>query len=90
MRKRSGFMKFFRNNAVAYMFLTPWLIGFLLLTLYPMAHSLLLSFTDYDFTSPDTTQFIGLGNYQKMFGSVFGVSEFTVSTGEVCVWTRTT
>ncbi len=79
----SGITKFIRRNAVAYMFLTPWLLGFLVLTLYPMAYSLLLSFTNYDFTKPDATQWIGLGNYLKMFGSVFGLSEFTASTGEV-------
>ncbi|QPC85190.1 sugar ABC transporter permease [Phototrophicus methaneseepsis] len=65
------------------MFLTPWLLGFIILTLYPMIYSLGLSFTDYDFTQPDATQFIGLGNYVKMFGSAFGLSEFTASTGEV-------
>jgi multiple sugar transport system permease protein len=48
-----------------------------------MAYSLGLSFTNYDFTQPDSTQWIGLGNYLKMFGSVFGMSEFTASTGEV-------
>jgi multiple sugar transport system permease protein len=79
----SGIVKFFRRNAVAYMFLTPWLLGFLVLTLYPMIYSLGLSFTDYDFTKPNSTQWIGLGNYEKMFGSVFGVTKFTASTGEV-------
>lgn len=81
--KMSGLITFLRRNGVAYMFLMPWLVGFLVLTLYPMAYSLGLSFTDYDFTDPDSTQWIGLGNYQKMFGSVFGVSEFTTVTGEV-------
>lgn len=76
-------LNFFRRNAVAYVFLAPWLVGFLVLTLYPMAYSLLLSFTDYDFTLPNSTQWIGLGNYLKMFGSVFGLSEFTAPTGEV-------
>lgn len=65
------------------MFLTPWLLGFLVLTLYPMVSSLYLGFTDYDFKQPDSTQFIGLGNYQKMFAPVFGLSQFTTSTGEV-------
>ena len=82
-RKTAGIIKFLRRNAVAYMFLAPWLVGFLVLTLYPMLYSLGLSFTDYDFTQPDTIQWIGLGNYQKMFGSVFGLSEFTASSGEV-------
>lgn len=79
----SGVIPFFRRNAVAYMFLTPWLLGFFILTLYPMGYSLLLSFTDYDFTQPDSTQWIGIDNYRKMFGSVFGISEFTSITGEV-------
>lgn len=78
----SNAARFFRRNAVAYMFLTPWLIGFFVLTLYPMFYSLRLSFTDYDFTKPDATQWIGLGNYQKMFGSLFGQSEFVASTGK--------
>ncbi len=79
----SGVVKIFRRNVVAYLFLAPWLVGFLVLTLYPMIYSLGLSFTDYDFTKPDETQWIGFGNYQKMFGSVFGLSEITASTGEV-------
>ena len=83
MSKMSGTIKFLRRNAVGYMFLTPWLLGFFVLTLYPMAYSLWLGFTNYDFTQPDSTQWIGLGNYLKMFGPVFGLSEFTASTGEV-------
>jgi len=83
MSKTSGIAKFLRRNAVAYMFLTPWLLGLLVLTLYPMVYSLYLGFTNYDFTKPDLTQWIGLGNYVKMFGPVFGLSEFTASTGEV-------
>lgn len=83
LRNMSGISGFIRRNSTAYMFLTPWLLGFFLLTIYPMGYSLLLSFTDYDFTQPNSTQWIGFGNYLKMFGSLFGMSEFTASTGEV-------
>ncbi len=83
MPKISSPIDFLRRNATAYMFLAPWLIGFFVLTLYPLAYSLGLSFTNYDFTKPDATQWIGLANYQKMFGSLFGLSEFTTATGEV-------
>ncbi|MFZ6026317.1 MAG: carbohydrate ABC transporter permease [Chloroflexota bacterium] len=83
MRKKSAIVKFLERNAAAYAFLTPWLLGLFVLTLYPMAYSLWLGFTNYDFTQPDATQWIGLGNYVKMFGSVFGLSKFTASTGEV-------
>lgn len=65
------------------MFLAPWLVGFLVLTLYPMIYSLGLSFTDYDFTKPDATQWIGFGNYLKMFGLAFDLPKFIASTGEV-------
>jgi multiple sugar transport system permease protein len=81
--KASTFIEFVRRNAVAYLFLTPWLLGFFILTVYPMTYSLLLSFTDYDFTQPNETQWIGFDNYQKMFGSVFGMDEFTGSKGEI-------
>jgi multiple sugar transport system permease protein len=83
MSKTSGIIKFLRRNAIAYMFLTPWLLGLFVLTLYPMVYSLWLGFTNYDFTKPDLTQWIGVGNYLRMFGSVFGLSEFTASTGAV-------
>ncbi len=83
MSNQSAPAKFFRRNAIAYLFLTPWLVGFLVLTLYPMIYSLWLGFTNYDFTQPGATQWIGLGNYQKMFGPLFGLSEFTSATGEL-------
>jgi multiple sugar transport system permease protein len=83
MRTTSAIGKFLRRNAAGYMFLAPWLLGFLVLTLYPMIYSLWLGFTNYDFTKPDMTQWIGFANYLRMFGSAFGLSEFTASTGEV-------
>ncbi|MGW0515772.1 carbohydrate ABC transporter permease [Crossiella sp. NPDC003009] len=49
----------------AYVFLTPWLIGAIGLTVGPMIVSLYLSFTEYDlFTEP---RWIGLDNYVRMF-----------------------
>ena len=82
-RKMAGGVKFFKRNAGAYVFLAPWLVGLFVLTIYPMAYSLWLGFTNYDFTKPDSTQFIGLANYLKMFGPLFGLSQFTAPTGEV-------
>ena len=50
---------------IAYLFLTPWVLGALLLTIGPMLASLYLSFTDYDlFTTP---RWIGVENYRRMF-----------------------
>src|SRR5688572_8859777 len=83
MSKTPGLVKFLKSNAAAYVFLAPWLLGFLVFTLFPMLYSLWLGFTDYDFTQPDSTQWIGFDNYTKMFGDVFGLSEFIASNGEV-------
>ncbi|MBN2982434.1 MULTISPECIES: carbohydrate ABC transporter permease [Cohnella] len=48
-----------------YILISPWLIGFLTLTLWPMLQSLYLSFTYYDLlSSPSWT---GLANYKEMF-----------------------
>ncbi|GLY06411.1 MULTISPECIES: sugar ABC transporter permease [Actinoplanes] len=50
---------------LAYLFLSPWIAGALVLTIGPMLASLYLSFTDYDlFTSP---QWVGLANYRRLF-----------------------
>ncbi|MDR0925814.1 MAG: sugar ABC transporter permease [Hungatella sp.] len=75
--------KFYRDNFIPYMFLLPWLIGILGLTVYPMLMSLRMSFTDYDFTKPDSVQWIGFGNYIRMFGSLFGITDFTAVSGKI-------
>lgn len=60
---RSGSGKF--ENRVGYLFLLPWLIGLVFITLGPMVASLLLSFTDYNLLQ--APKFIGLENYIQMF-----------------------
>jgi multiple sugar transport system permease protein len=53
------------HPGIAYLFLSPWVVGALLLTVGPMLASLYLSFTDYDlFTSP---HWVGLENYRRLF-----------------------
>jgi multiple sugar transport system permease protein len=50
---------------IAFLFLSPWVLGALLLTIGPMLASLYLSFTDYNlFTTPN---WVGLDNYRKLF-----------------------
>ena len=65
--KRRTFVmpKALHDNAVAYFFLLPWLIGFFVLTLGPLLTSLYLSFTDFDLLT--TPQWIGTANYVEMF-----------------------
>jgi multiple sugar transport system permease protein len=54
-----------RENLSCYVFLAPWLLGFLVLTFYPMIYSLYLSFTQYNVLQPP--KWIGLRNYFVMF-----------------------
>lgn len=52
-----------RREAIeGYLYLLPWLLGFLIFTAGPMLTSLYLSFTEYRVTSPPT--FIGWANYK--------------------------
>lgn len=48
-----------------WLFISPWLIGFALLTAGPMIYSLYLSFTVSSLLSPP--QWVGLENYRRMF-----------------------
>lgn len=50
-----------------WVFLSPWIIGFLLFTLLPMMASLAFSFTNFNITQPDEIAFNGLENYRRLF-----------------------
>ncbi|MCM3706577.1 sugar ABC transporter permease [Cytobacillus firmus] len=54
-----------RDNIIGYLFISPWIIGFLGLTLGPLLFSLFASFTDYNITSK--MNFIGFDNFKRMF-----------------------
>lgn len=49
----------------AYLFILPWLIGFLFFTAGPMIGSLYISFTRWEIVTPSV--WVGLGQYQKLF-----------------------
>ncbi len=53
------------REGAAWVFLSPWVLGAIVLTLLPMAVSLYLSFTDYNLFDPP--HWIGLRNYTQMF-----------------------
>ncbi len=54
-----------RETRAAYLFISPWIVGFVVFTAGPMIASLVLSLTKYDILSAPT--FIGLDNYIKLF-----------------------
>ncbi len=64
--KRSYHLSMRRREAIfGYLFLLPWLVGFVSLLLGPMLASIYLSLTNYKMISAPV--WIGLANYDRMF-----------------------
>jgi multiple sugar transport system permease protein len=58
--------KLARREALAfYVFISPWLFGFLILGVYPMIASTVFSFSKYNVGIP--IEYIGLSNYKELF-----------------------
>jgi multiple sugar transport system permease protein len=68
MNKKTTVMSLRQREALwAYVFISPWLIGFIIFTLGPMIASLTLSLTDYQIVNAPA--FVGLENYIKIFSA---------------------
>jgi multiple sugar transport system permease protein len=61
-RQRQPFIR--RIDLIGYAFISPWIIGFLVFTLFPFLSSLFLSFTNWEIVG--SWKIIGLANYEKM------------------------
>jgi multiple sugar transport system permease protein len=48
-----------------YLFVSPWLLGFLALTAFPIVLGFLMSFTNYDGFSLDRLEWVGTQNYSR-------------------------
>lgn len=56
-----------RETRWGFLFLSPWIIGFLIFTIIPMGASLIFSLTNYNPIHPEEIKFIGLDNYARLF-----------------------
>lgn len=54
-----------QENMMGYLFASPWLLGLIVLGLFPIIASFYISFTNYDMIS--SPRFIGLANYTILF-----------------------
>lgn len=54
-----------RGGRAAFLFLSPWLVGFLVFTAWPLVYSAILSFTDYDVINDP--RYVGFENYEQLF-----------------------
>ena len=55
-----------RESLNGLLFVSPFIVGFVLFQALPMVASLLLSLTDFDPREPDQISFIGIDNYANM------------------------
>jgi multiple sugar transport system permease protein len=55
-----------REAAWGWIFVSPWIIGFILFTTVPMAMAFWFSLTDFDLRRPEAVKFIGLANYAQL------------------------
>ncbi|MDR3688348.1 MAG: sugar ABC transporter permease [Fimbriimonas sp.] len=53
-----------RQYLTGYLFIAPWLIGFLVFTVWPFFQSIYLSFTRYNIVSP--AKWVGVSNYRML------------------------
>ena len=73
-----------RKSKMGLVYILPWLIGMVFLTLYPFINALFISFTDYNLVREPN--FIGLANYTKLFhdedflGTLTATLKYTVIT----------
>ncbi|HJS20318.1 MAG TPA: sugar ABC transporter permease [Anaerolineales bacterium] len=62
---------------IGFLFISPWLIGFILLKALPILAALIFSLTNFQMLSPQETRFVGLENYARFLGdSAAGASLF--------------
>jgi multiple sugar transport system permease protein len=68
IRRKEKMSKLARREALwGFLFISPWIIGFLAFTLIPMIGSLGFSFTNFNLVKPGETEWIGLENFAKFF-----------------------
>src|SRR6476659_8242570 len=57
-----------REARWGYLFIAPWLVGFLIFTLAPMVASLAFTFTNLTLDQSEPLRFVGLDNWRKLLG----------------------
>jgi multiple sugar transport system permease protein len=62
---RRGLSRRQRKELAFYLFIAPWIIGFLLLTLTPLILGFAISLTNYDGLNLDTVKYLGFRNYVR-------------------------
>lgn len=65
-QKTSGMSRSTRKTLTFYAFISPWLIGFILLTIIPLVVGVWLSFTNYNGLNFDNIRWVGTAWYERV------------------------
>ena len=84
--KRANPTRLQQEARIGLLFLSPWLIGFVLLKALPILAAFVFSLTDFHMLAPGETRFVGLENYIRFFSdteagaSLFGSLSYFLLT----------
>jgi multiple sugar transport system permease protein len=67
-----------RQRLWGWLFLSPWIIGFVVFTAAPIIASLIFTFTDFNLGSSEI-HFVGLKNWQKLFTDPLALTSLTTT-----------
>jgi multiple sugar transport system permease protein len=56
-----------RRHGWGYLFVSPWVLVYLVFGIYPLVLSFFLTFFNYSFVNPENQTFVGLGNWVRGF-----------------------
>jgi len=66
-----------RRNTYAYLFILPFILGFLIFGLYPLYNTFALSFTNTTIMNASSAEYIGLDNFKRLFADDFFMKGIT-------------
>ena len=66
---------------IGLLFLSPWILGFIILKFLPILYTLGYSFTNFDMLNPDKATFVGLQNYIRFATDLDAWSSLVGSLG---------
>ncbi len=75
-----------REGLIGLLFISPWLVGFIIFKALPILAALIFSLTNFKMIDPGATRFIGLENYARLLkdtnagASLFGSLEYFLLT----------
>ena len=72
-----------RRTITFYAMVSPWLIGFILLGVFPLVVGVLTSFTNYDGLNFNSFKWVGFGNYTR---GIFDDPDVLFSLKRTLVW----